>query len=61
MNIAMKKSVGSLSDWIVAGALLVVCYTFREQKAAGREASANIRLISARRADRREAERYQGT
>ena len=44
-----------------AGVLLVVCHTFREQKEGGREASAKIRLISARRADRREAGRYQGT
>ena len=44
-----------------AGVLMVVCHTFREQGEAGREASAKIRLISARRADRREAAQYQGT
>jgi uncharacterized DUF497 family protein len=43
-----------------AGALLVVCHTFREEKQAGREASARIRLISARRADRKEAAQYRG-
>jgi len=42
------------------GALLVVCHTFREEKESGREASAKIRLISARRADRREAAQYRG-
>ena len=40
------------------GVLLVVCHTFREQRAGG-EAGAKIRLISARRANRREAARYQ--
>jgi uncharacterized DUF497 family protein len=43
-----------------AGVLLVVCHTFREVKEASGEASAKIRLISARRADRREAAQYQG-
>ena len=41
-----------------AGALLVVCHTFREEKQSDREASARIRLISARRADRKEAAQY---
>jgi uncharacterized DUF497 family protein len=41
-----------------AGVLLVVCHTFREPREADREASAKIRLISARRADRREAAQY---
>ena len=41
-----------------AGALLVVCHAFREEKESGREASARIRLISARRADRKEAAQY---
>jgi uncharacterized protein len=44
-----------------AGVLLAVCHTFREVNDAVREASAKIRLISARRADRREAAEYQGT
>lgn len=44
-----------------AGVLLVVCHTFREEKAAGREAGARIRLISARRADRREAGKHEET
>jgi uncharacterized protein len=44
-----------------AGVLLVVCHTFRGVNDAGREASAKVRLISARRADRREAAQYQGT
>jgi uncharacterized DUF497 family protein len=44
-----------------AGALLVVCHTFREGKESGREAIAKIRLISARRANRREAAQYRGT
>jgi uncharacterized DUF497 family protein len=44
-----------------SGALLVVCHTFREEKKAGRHANAKIRLISARRADRKEALQYQGT
>jgi uncharacterized DUF497 family protein len=43
-----------------AGALLVVCHTFREEKEAGRGARAKIRLISARRADRRESAQYRG-
>jgi uncharacterized DUF497 family protein len=43
-----------------AGALLAVCHTFREEKEGGREASAKIRLISARRADRRETAQYRG-
>jgi uncharacterized DUF497 family protein len=42
------------------GVLLVVCHTFRDEKAAGREAHAKIRLISARRVDRREAAQYRG-
>jgi len=51
--------------WITLGldraaVLLVVCHTFREVKEAGREASAKVRLISARRADRQEAAEYQG-
>jgi len=44
-----------------AGALLVVSHTFRKQTENGRESGAKIRLISARRADRREAAQYQGT
>jgi uncharacterized DUF497 family protein len=44
-----------------AGALLAVCHTFREVNNAVGEVSAKIRLISARRADRREAAQYQGT
>lgn len=43
-----------------AGALLVVCHTFREELESGREASAKIRLISARRADRKETAQYRG-
>ena len=43
-----------------AGMLLAVCHTFREEKEAGGEASAKIRLISARRADRKEAAQYRG-
>ena len=43
-----------------AGVLLAVCHTFREENKVGREASAKIRLISARRADQREAAQYQG-
>jgi hypothetical protein len=43
-----------------AGTLLAVCHTFREEKEAGGEASAKIRLISARRADRKEATQYRG-
>jgi hypothetical protein len=42
------------------GALLVVCHTFREEKEAGGEASAKVRLISARPADRKEAAQYRG-
>jgi uncharacterized protein len=42
-----------------AGVLLVVCHTFREDSEAGRKASAKIRLISARRANRREAAQYR--
>jgi hypothetical protein len=44
-----------------AGVLLVVCHTFRQENEAVRGASAKIRLISARRADRREAAQYPGT
>jgi uncharacterized DUF497 family protein len=44
-----------------AGVLLVVCHRFRLQMHAGPEASAKIRLISARRADRRESAQYRGT
>jgi hypothetical protein len=43
-----------------AGVLPVVCHTFREEKEAGRGARAKIRLISARRADRRESAQYRG-
>ena len=43
-----------------AGVLLVVCHTFREEMEAGPKESAKIRLISARRADRREAAQYRG-
>ncbi len=43
-----------------AGALLAVCHTFREEKESGRESKAKIRLISARRANRREAAQYRG-
>ena len=43
-----------------SGALLVVCHTFREEKEVGGEAGAKIRLISARRADRKEAAQYRG-
>ena len=43
-----------------AGVLLVVCHTFREETEAGGEASAKIRLISARRANRKEAAEYRG-
>ena len=43
-----------------AGVLLVVCHTFREEKEAGRGARAKIRLITARRADRRESAQYRG-
>ena len=42
-----------------AGALLVVCHTFREGQAGGRGANAKIRLISARKADRKEAAQYR--
>jgi len=41
-----------------AGVLLAVCHTFREENEVGPDASAKIRLISARRADRREAAQY---
>jgi hypothetical protein len=44
-----------------AGVLLVVCHTFREEMDAGPQASAKIRLISARRADRIETAQYRGT
>jgi len=44
-----------------AGVLLVVCHTFREEMGDGPQASAKIRLISARRADREESAQYQGT
>jgi uncharacterized DUF497 family protein len=44
-----------------AGALLIVCHTFREANEAVRGASAKIRIISARRADREEAAQYLGT
>ena len=44
-----------------AGVLLVVSHTYRKENADGGEACAKIRLISARRADRREAAQYQGT
>ncbi len=37
-----------------AGVVLIVCHTFREET----KASAKIRLISARKADRREAAQY---
>ena len=37
-----------------------MCHTFREEKEAGGESSAKIRLISARRADRKEAAQYRG-
>jgi len=43
-----------------AGVLLVVCHTFREENDTGRAASAKVRLISARPADRREAAQYRG-
>jgi uncharacterized DUF497 family protein len=51
--------------WITLGldraaVLLVVCHTFREEKEVGRAARAKIRLISARRADRRESAEYRG-
>lgn len=44
-----------------AGVLLVVSHTFREENKAVRGASAKIRLISARRADPREAAEYPRT
>lgn len=44
-----------------AGVLLVACHTFREANEAVRWSSVRIRLISARRADRRETEQYSGT
>jgi uncharacterized DUF497 family protein len=37
----------------------VVCHPFREQREAGRKKSAKIRLISAGRANRREAARIE--
>lgn len=43
-----------------AGALLVVCHTFRDANEGSRGASARIRLISARKADRGEAAQYRG-
>jgi uncharacterized protein len=43
------------------GVLLVVCHTFREEMEASPTASARIRLISARRAERRETAQYRGT
>jgi uncharacterized DUF497 family protein len=43
-----------------AGALLAVCHTFREENEAVRGASAKIRIISARRADREETAQYLG-
>ena len=69
MSIFDDEHSGAEERWITlgldcAGVLLVVCHTFREEKEAGREASANIaklRLSAARRADRREAAQYQGT
>ena len=42
-----------------AGMLLVVCHTLREGNDTSGAAGANIRLISARRADRREAAEYR--
>ncbi|MGA2591440.1 MAG: BrnT family toxin [Bryobacteraceae bacterium] len=44
-----------------AGMLLVVCHTFREDKAAGGKAGAKVRLISPRRADRRGNRTVSGT
>ena len=41
-----------------SGVLLAVCHTFREENEVGPDASVKIRLISARRADRREAAQY---
>ena len=41
------------------GVLLVVCHTFRENNEGDRRASAKIRLISARRPNRREAAQYR--
>lgn len=41
-----------------AGVLLVVCHTFRAEKESARDMNAKVRLISARRADRREAAQY---
>jgi len=43
-----------------AGVLLVVSHTFRKETEDGREVCAKIRLISARRADRKETVQYQG-
>lgn len=69
MSIFDDEHSGAEERWITlgldrAGVLLVMCHTFREEKEVSREASAKIakiRLISARRADRREAAQYQGT
>jgi hypothetical protein len=47
-------------EWSGNEALLVVCHTFREDKEAGGEANAKIGLISARRADRKEAAQCRG-
>jgi hypothetical protein len=47
-------------EWSGNKALLVVCHTFREDKEAGGEANAKIGLISARRADRKEAAQCWG-
>ena len=60
-----EEHSGEEERWITlgldrAGALLAVCHTFREEKKAGRKASSKIRLISARRADRRESAQYRG-
>lgn len=43
------------------GVLLVVCHTYRADRDSGREAGARVRLISARRADRRESTQYGET
>ena len=44
-----------------AGVLLVVIHTFRESDTGSPGVSSKIRLISARRADRRETAQYQRT
>ena len=44
-----------------AGVLLVVCHAFRAKKESARDTSAKVRLISARRADRRETAQYGKT